>query len=125
MAITLATLPHATEQAVFDQVAAHLLTQKKRALRANDLKVDYCVYRAPDGLKCAAGCLISDQEYEEAMEGLSWSDLVSNELVPSTHASLIADLQSIHDRLDVPVDQWGQKLIEYARKEGLSFNYEG
>ena len=71
--ITLKTLPQATAQEVFDQVAKHLLTQMKKSVAkraaesASDSK-DYCMYRGFDGTKCAAGCLISDDEYKPEFE---------------------------------------------------------
>ena len=65
--ITLKTLGKATAQEVFDQVATHLLTQNERSLDGAS-----CSYRNCDGLKCAAGCLISDDEYDNQMEGIDW-----------------------------------------------------
>ena len=60
MKITLSTLSEATEQQVFDQVKNHMLTQmKKSMLESNG---DPCAYRGFDGLQCAAGCLMSDEE---------------------------------------------------------------
>lgn len=75
--ITLATLPSATEKEVFDQVSDHLLSQKIRSM-----KDGVCLYRMSDGRKCAAGCLISDDEYNEEIEGKSWYDLVRSGIVP-------------------------------------------
>jgi len=45
--ITLKTLPQATAQEVFDQVARHLLTQGKKSISENN---QYCMYRF---LKCS------------------------------------------------------------------------
>ena len=53
-----------THQEIFDEVAAHLLTQKKQAV--NDEGV--CLYRTPSGLSCAVGCLIPDDLYTPAIE---------------------------------------------------------
>jgi hypothetical protein len=71
--ITLKTLKNSTDQEVFDQVANHLLTQNKRSVSATDNTL--CVYRSPDGLKCAAGCLIADDEYDPRMEGSNWKEM--------------------------------------------------
>jgi hypothetical protein len=128
--ITLKTLAQASAQEVFDQVVTHLLTQKKRSEGKNedgDLK---CVYRNDD-LKCAAGCLIADDEYVDKMDhpdyvtgiGTSWLSLVERGLVPSTkHNNLITSLQKIHD--SVFVIEWERELIRMAQTEGLSFNYK-
>ena len=101
--ITLKTLPQATAQEVFDQVAKHLLTQMKKSVAkraaesASDSK-DYCMYRGFDGTKCAAGCLIADDEYKLEFENHNWSHLSStNYLVPKEHCHLIMKLQNIHD----------------------------
>jgi hypothetical protein len=55
--ITLETLPQATAQEVFDQVATHLLTQRQRSTTKGN-----CAYRGDDGLKCAAGCLLGPDD---------------------------------------------------------------
>ena len=69
MSITLATLPQATAQQVFDQVKTHMMAQYAKSVGQNS---DVCLYRGPDGLKCAAGCLISDEEAETIPEMKGW-----------------------------------------------------
>lgn len=102
--ITLATLPQATEREVFEQVKAHLLTQ-------NEVSKDvYCVYRNKKGLKCAAGCLIGNDEYKQEMEYNNWALLVKKELVPKKHDILISLLQEIHDNF--APSQWEYRLQE-------------
>lgn len=105
--ITLATLPQATERDVFEQVQTHLLTQNKTS--KDELGI-YCVYKSKEGLKCAAGCLIADNEYSLEMEGKSWYSLIEEKLVSEKHHLLIQKLQSIHDIY--PPFQWEQKLNE-------------
>ena len=117
--ITLKTLPQATAQEVFDQVAKHLLTQMKKSASesAPDSK-DYCMYRGFDGTKCAAGCLISDDEYKLEFENLNWSHLSStNYLVPKEHCKLIKQLQNIHDCYE-PED-WRVRLNNLAKNNHL------
>ncbi|WKV20533.1 hypothetical protein 16Q_140 [Pseudomonas phage 16Q] len=117
--INLATLSQATEQEVFDQVVSHMLTQGERS--EGD---DGCVYRGPNGLKCAAGCLISDEEYNSDMdnnpEGTSWQDLAARDEVPSKHLALISRLQGIHD--GIGTQYWPVMLQEEACQLGLKFN---
>lgn len=103
--ITLKTLGQATAQEVFDQVATHLLTQNKRSMLKFD--ADICAYRGDDGLKCAAGCLISDDEYnKELMEGFTWADMLDRLAagVSTKHNKLISKLQHIHD--GIKCDLW-------------------
>jgi len=81
-------------QTVFNKVARHLLTQKKRCANSEN-----CLYRSKNGLKCAAGCLIPDEQYDtiKDKEGKSWRRLVFLKLVSSSHSDLISSLQKIHD----------------------------
>jgi hypothetical protein len=130
--ITLANLAEATEQEVFDQVATHLLTQKVQS-RASKTKV--CAYRGANGLMCAAGCLISDDEYQESFDfiGTSWEQLIQHGRVKTDkHSDLIESLQIIHDSNTVSynvVDQWEVELMKLAIEKGLNTsvldNYKG
>ena len=112
--ITLKTLDQATEQQVFDQVATHLLTQNKRS--ANEK--GECMYRGPEGLKCAAGCLIADDEYEQVFEGNSWRWFMVGGRVSRNCSGLINNLQSCHDLIDV--NQWRESLKSIASRFKLS-----
>lgn len=107
--ITLATLSQATAQDVFDQVVAHLRQQGKKSATADG---ESCQYRSFDGLKCAAGCLVSDDEYNSEMEGLRWNLLAQTGFVPIAHVSLIKALQSVHD--DTHESRWESSLREVA-----------
>lgn len=113
MKITLENLHEATAQEVFDQVAIHLLTQKKESI------LDYrCMYRAGE-LMCAAGCLIGENEYNaEKMENFNWETLVCNNIVPLAHHALICELQRIHDTI-MPY-RWAQFLRLLAAEYRLS-----
>lgn len=120
--ICLANLEQATAQEVFNQVARHLLKQKKKSIIR-----DKCFYRGEDGLACAAGCLISDEEYKAQRDASqygnkfedagSWSMLVTNDLVPNKHSHLICRLQTVHDRS--AISDWKARLWEVAKEFGL------
>lgn len=114
--ITLKTLPEATAQEVFDQVAKHLLTQNETSYC--DDAVGVCAYRGPDGLKCAAGCLIADDEYNTDWEQQGWTVLVDSRAVPLKHHDLIRSLQMIHDEYDQ--DSWREHLTDLADKHKLN-----
>lgn len=96
MRITLKNLHEATAQQVFDQVALHMLAQNEKSLSPDG----QCLYRNGEGLCCAAGSLIAEDEYEEDMEGGTWEALVTEHGVTAVHSMLICDLQSIHDACD-------------------------
>lgn len=96
--ITLATLEGATQQQVFDQVVSQMIKQGQQSALDNGL----CKYRGPNGLMCAAGCLMSDDEYNPSFDrgAGSWDMLVDKKLVPPHHSALIRKLQICHDRAD-------------------------
>lgn len=105
MIISLSNIHLATEQQVFDQVAKHLLTQAERCT-TNEINIEKskCRYRNYKGHKCAGGCLIADDEYNEwQMEGHSWVGLVGhNTYFPNAdqHFKLVSDLQKLHDVIE-------------------------
>lgn len=71
--------------------------------------------------KCAAGCLIGDDEYNEAlMEHRDWRSLLSRKLVPRTHFDLILELQQIHDHCLPPT--WREQLKCLAKRLNFQFN---
>lgn len=124
--ITLKTLPQASAQEVFDQVKNHLLSQNKKCgEKGSSLFQDVdCYYRLFDGelkqtLKCAAGCLISDNEYEEKFEKNSWEELIDEFGFPTKHKLLIGELQMIHDIHDV--QEWEESLKKTAIKFNLKY----
>lgn len=124
--ITLATLKDATAQQVFDQVATHMLKQNAQSRSDDGFR---CMYRGANGLMCAAGCLMSDEEYAPYMDkgtsygGGSWISMVNKGTIPRYHLDLIARLQSTHD--NVNPSMWGRELRRVADEEGLVFNHEG
>lgn len=103
-------------QEVFDTVVNHLRAQGKRALNQNGI----CSYRTSDGLKCAFGILIRDDEYFPGMETMNASIILGNSQLFSplvefvlhenqlkplrerllSHRRLIQRLQNVHDTSD-------------------------
>ena len=111
MTITLKTLKDATQQEIFDQVARHLLTQKKAAIGR-----EFCYYRF-NGLKCAIGCLISDEEYESRLESTQLPVLLSW-YGASKHYNFLRSLREVHDAN--PPEKWKEMLAYVASRENLS-----
>jgi hypothetical protein len=103
-------------QEVFDTVARHLLTQNKTSAIGPD-----CMYRL-GSLKCAAGCLIPDEAYDESFEDTTWYNLVCNGQVPEAHEALITYLQEVHD--NYAPEYWEDALKELARSKDLEFNFD-
>jgi hypothetical protein len=122
--MNLSELDYANDQQVFDYVLEKLREQGCQSKYA-----DRCLYRGPNGLKCAAGHLIPDDEYDEKMEDglLNGPDSVfNNSLVNSyflqkgVNIDLLARLQSVHD------NYWDtrEERFEHLAKE-FNFTYQG
>lgn len=111
-------LPESAQE-VFNIMYKHLLTQNKRCTIAIESETEArCRYRGPDGLKCAAGCLIPDEEYNISMENVGWIGLTNRGQVPREHRDLILDAQMIHDWVE-PED-WKAELEKLAAKYELT-----
>lgn len=116
-----------TLREVFDTVKAHLLTQNAKAIHVREDGDEACMYRGPNGTKCAVGCLIKDEFYSTSLEGLpaSYSEvqdaLKKSGVTPKALGSgpaLITYLQYIHD--NHPVEEWPERLDRLERDFGLN-----
>ena len=107
-----------TNQEIFDKVVTHLITQGERSIS----KLDNCLYKALNGLKCAVGCLIPDEEYSSDMEGQCAEALynrgVLDFLGSGIEVSLLGDLQKLHDEKLPPT--WKEGLLLLAEKYSLT-----
>lgn len=91
-------------QAIFNEVVEHLIRQGCQSVRGDGS----CMYRGPDGLKCAVGALIRDEEYAPWMEHRTACDLAQVGGLPARlmpHVLLLRELQFIHDKS--PSCWWG------------------
>jgi hypothetical protein len=109
-------------QEAFDIVYRHLIAQGDKALNARGT---YCMYRAPEGRKCAIGALIPDELYSREMDSHVMSVREMKETFPKIAAlfadievTLLEDLQSVHD--DIPVEYWVKDLGKVARHYNLT-----
>lgn len=119
--ISLKNLATSSAQDVFDQVAIHLLTQNQPSIAPVAGFPTDCAYRGNNGLKCAAGCLIADDEYDIEIEGKDWLYLNIQGKVPTEHWQLITGLQGIHDSLMVG-DSLKEALIDLATAYELNID---
>ena len=117
-----------TSQKLFDTVVEHLRKQKQKSFVYFDfLKEEYlCMYRSPEGHKCAIGCLIPDSEYSNDMEGRDLNDLLKlNLLVEETHYEfekhkiLLLALQNIHD--NKKIEDWEKEFRMLAADFKLQY----
>lgn len=106
-----------TAQQIFDKVATHLHKQNAQARSSQH----GCAYRAPDGRRCAVGCLLTDDEYDRGMEGARVPWLIEHGGIPRRlrpHADLLTSLQNVHDNY-LP-EAWPGALRDRANTHGLS-----
>lgn len=118
MKITLANLKDATAQQVFEQVATHLLNQGEKSIDPDNIN---CKYKNNKGFRCAAGCLMSDEEYSSDYEKEPWSCLVDQYDVPDNHQTLITQLQIVHDGT-FPCN-WRSELVLLAERYKLDSTF--
>lgn len=103
------------KQQLFDKVATHLLTQMKQSKDGQS-----CVYRSPNGNKCAVGCLITDEYYSRRLEGFNVNDdAVKDAVIGSvgrlSEASfnMLYHLQAVHD--EYAPEEWRAQLKILAK----------
>jgi hypothetical protein len=105
-----------SDQEAFDIAARHLLKQGSRSVWGEE-----CVYRAPDGTRCALGALIPDEVYDLSLEGTPSVSLYERpDVAPylPRNKVLATALQSVHD-ISFP-DRWRSDLRRVAREFGLN-----
>jgi hypothetical protein len=108
-------------QKIFDTVARHLLTQRRKSEETHGLRS--CLYRKSLGdgtaLMCAVGCLIPDESYSPDLEGKQADDERVLAALPfSADADFLRSLQDIHDYDDPQF--WPGRLRRFADDNALS-----
>lgn len=108
-------------QNTFNIVAAHLLKQKKQSIKEDGI---ICLYRGPNGLKCAAGALIPDELYNPKMEMSECTvPVVADVLTQCGHdPSFVSGLQWLHDQ-SFP-EEWEDELKSFAGRYNLELPKE-
>lgn len=111
-----------TKQETFDAVVTHLLKQGCRSVDS----LGNCVYLSDQGLKCAAGCLIPEDEYVPGWEGTSiWENEKCEGTVTAClrrlgyNLKLVSQLQSIHDNCEP--HRWDDAFQQLAAEHGLTY----
>ena len=59
-----------SEQELYDYIGTFLIKQGKQSKNG-----DCCVYRSPNGTKCAVGCVLSDHYYHKDMDNSGYCTL--------------------------------------------------
>ena len=119
------------QQEIFDIVSRHLLTQMQVSRPVG--QTEGCAYRGGDGLKCAVGILITDEEYRPEMDTGQFVDgpadttvnsLFVRNLLPERlrpHMVFLEELQSIHDTYHPHC--WFDQLAGFAERHNLEFRH--
>lgn len=112
-----------TAQELFDIVVAHLRKQGAKAMNPNG----NCLYRTKDGLSCAVGCLIPDNEYYSDLEYDNLPSIIQNRKLSTMlleefneHSKLLVRLQEVHDLNEVY--EWEEKLQKVANEFKLNYS---
>lgn len=99
-------------QQIFNKVATHLLNQNEISRDENT-----CMYRGPNGLKCAVGALIADKHYDPAFERGSVDDIRvlralerSGVEINDFTTRVLDRLQAVHDCYEPKA--WPERLIK-------------
>ncbi len=97
-----------------NKIYHHLLKQGKPCA---DIERGGCFYRK-DGMSCAFGCLIPDEEYEECFEGQYIRNLVYDGYLvfeDETVRSICTEAQGIHDNYanNAPVAYIDKRKMEW------------
>jgi hypothetical protein len=109
-------------QRIFTKAVTKLTQQNARATSEDG---EFCLYRARNGHRCAAGHLIDDEHYHESLERrTSNTPGVSTALAKSwggrlttRQMHLIGHLQGVHD--GTKVDNWGEAFAKLAKQYDL------
>lgn len=120
-------------QEIFNKIVTHLREQNCKSYDPNRAS---CMYRGPNGTKCAVGCLIPDEIYSREMEGRNFQFLVlATDLFDSIpwlkdakktnsieevedYLRLIQILQRVHD--NIPVEKWETQFMLLAQRFNLA-----
>jgi len=114
-----------TPQEAFTKSVVHTLQQGKRSTRLMPYSAKkVCAYRGDNGLKCAIGALIPDNEYIPEMEGNLIIDNFRRGFIPPSLAGfediwLLSSIQSVHDNEDV--SEWENGFRRVAHVYNLIF----
>lgn len=109
-------------QEFFDKTMEHLRKQGVPSARGAS-----CLYRGPEGTRCAIGFHIPDDMYNLRMEGVGVSNLLQNypelrSLFESVTPGLLSEMQTLHDVwLEPDVKHMGGRAKAIASEYVLTY----
>lgn len=107
-----------TRQTMFNTAVRGLAAQGRKSERAEGA----CLYRGPNGTKCAIGMLIADEDYRPVFEGCN---PLANEIrkaagIRPEDTLFACELQSqLHDDLNIIKTDLPDAAAQFAKKWGL------
>ena len=122
MTITLANIDDTSLQEVFNAMLDHLRKQGCKSVVIADNDRRFCMYRHPDGLKCAVGIFIADNEYTSSFEQRSAEEVLKDHLGRSVSPALcylLSEAQNIHD--NCAVHEWERAFETLASYTNCEF----
>lgn len=116
-----------SKQKIFEKIIKHLIKQKVRSYDYCDIG---CVYRGPNGTKCAVGCLLTDKIYRSDMEGNNIRGVISiyKYYLPKyiiDNEDFLSDIQFLHDE-KINWNKNGLKRLvikDFAKRHNLSIDF--
>ncbi|MDH7796396.1 MULTISPECIES: hypothetical protein [unclassified Beijerinckia] len=110
------------KQDYFDRAVGGLLKQGTRSLRKKDEDDIFCMYRSPQGHKCAVGMLIPDDKYSPKFDNgddvMLEAVLTEGLGVGLENFDFFRDLQKVHDKSQV--SEWPAHFAKFAGENGLN-----
>jgi hypothetical protein len=103
-------------QEAFNIMVQHLRKQGRKSVLLDDH--NSCAYRGADGLKCAIGALLSDNEYKAEFEGKPVNFLLDYGLLRNLDNGLLMEMQNVHDF--APVHRWEDRFQDMAEEYSLT-----
>ena len=119
--VTLDNLKESSAQEVFDWIVYNLLMQNEKS--AVFTTRQDCRYRAQRGIKvlrCAAGWIMTDAQYQSSWEGKSWYYIAAELHMSEHHQDLVDRLQTIHDWMGTSPENWPSAFKSLAERTSLS-----
>lgn len=129
-----------TMQEVFDKACTAIIAQGMRSSEDFDNEYSGCLYRGPNGLKCAIGHLLSDEQIEffgvkEGNSPLDFHPDLLDQLIKSVDTSIFTcksdflnEIQNLHDTClnsegDNFVFEFKAIAKQFAEHAKLNYNF--
>lgn len=99
-----------TNQEAFDAMVRHLRKQGRKSQKPGSYS---CLYYGADGLMCAVGCLIPEDQYSRTLEYHS-AVKIQDKVPAITNLSpdLLDAMQMLHD--NCPIENWEAEFLLVA-----------